>query len=235
MSGLNLLKSVLPVLALALLSAVPFAPLAAEERKALPVDEAGQLEGLEAYRADLLDAIARRDVDAVVAGAADDIVLSFGGDAGRESLRQLLTQTEDDFADEYKHMADEEREGYWDALEDVLRLGGRVEGEDTFQAPYTWTVELGDNDDPYETYFVIGDAVSLRDRPNRHGTITATLSHDIVKAVDGGAGTRFRKVQLADGTEGYVHEDDLRSAVDYRAIFERRDGTWQMTMFLAGD
>ncbi|WP_190293703.1 SH3 domain-containing protein [Roseibium aggregatum] len=207
----------------------------AAERKALPVDQASKVQGFEAYRSDLLAAIARRDVEAVVAAASQDIELSFGGDAGPDALRSFLTLSEDDLADEYKDQADAMREGYWDALEEVLRLGGKADGPDAFDAPYTWTVELGENDDPFTTYFVIDRDVPMRDRPNRHGAVTKTLAYDIVEAIDGGEGTSFQKVRLATGETGFVDKAHLRSAVDYRARFERRPEGWKMVFFLAGD
>jgi len=106
------------------------------ERKALPVDEASKDPSLVDFRARLLDAIVRRDVDYVVAQASSDIHLSFGGHAGREDFRNFLTLTEDDLADEYKHTAKAQREAYWDDLEEVLRMGGRFTAPDKFAAPY---------------------------------------------------------------------------------------------------
>lgn len=207
----------------------------AAERKALPVDEAAQVQGFEAYRNDLLAAIARRDVEAVVASASKDVELSFGGDTGHDALRSFLTLSEDDLADEYKDQAAGMREGYWDALEEMLRLGGKADGPDAFDAPYTWTVELGENDDPFTTYFVIDRDVPMRDRPNRHGAVEKVLAYDIVEVIDGGEGTSFQKVRLATGETGFVDKVHLRSAVDYRARFERRPDGWKMVFFLAGD
>lgn len=207
----------------------------AAERKALPVDEASQVQGFEAYRNDLLAAIARRDVEAVVSAASKDVELSFGGDAGPDALRSFLTLSEDDLADDYKDQAAGMREGYWDALEEVLRLGGKADGPDAFDAPYTWTVELGENDDPFTTYFVVERDVPMRDRPNRHGTVEKLLAYDIVEVIDGGEGTSFQKVRLSTGETGFVDKVHLRSAVDYRARFERRPEGWKMVFFLAGD
>ena len=207
----------------------------AEERKALPVDEAGKDAAFAAFRDKLVDAVARRDVETVVARASADIQLSFGGHAGRKDFRDFLTISEDDLADEYKHEAASRREGYWDALEQVLRMGGRFTKPDTFEAPYTWTVVLKADDDPFATYFVIGADVPLRDRPSGFGKVAATLSHDIVTRIDGGEGTSFLKVKRADGVTGFVDKAQLRSPVDHRAIFEKRDGSWLMVTFIAGD
>lgn len=207
----------------------------AAERKAMPVDEAAQVQGFEAYRNDLLAAIARRDVDAVVASAAPDIELSFGGDAGHDALRKFLTLSEDDLADDYKDQAAAMRESYWDAMEEMLRLGGKADGPEAFDAPYTWTVELSETDDPFTIYFVIDHDVPMRDRPNRHGAVIRTLAYDVVQAIDGGEGTGFLKVRLHSGEGGFVDKAQLRSAIDYRARFERGPAGWKMVFFLQGD
>ncbi len=211
-------------------------PAAADAtRKALPVDQAYKDPSFLRFRTRLLDAIARRDVEFVVSQASLDIHLSFGGHSGRDDFRKFLTLSEKDMAEEYKHQATKQREDYWDALETVLRLGGRFASKNEFHAPYTWTVPLKPDDDVFATRFVVGTSVALRQRPSLYGRVLARLSHDIVTVLEGGDGTRFTKIKLASGKTGFVHEDFLRSAVDYRAHFVRHDGTWAMTVFLAGD
>lgn len=204
-------------------------------RTARPVDQAVQHPSFAAFRARLIDAVVRRDVDDVVAQASGDIHLSFGGHAGHADFRELLTVPEDSLVDEFKHEAAQRREQYWDALEEVLRLGGRFTAPGRFEAPYTFTVELSVDDDPFRTGFITGDNVVLRDRPNRHGSAIGSLSYDIVTILDRGEGTRYREIRLASGRQGFVHEDYLRRPVDHRAIFEERDGKWHMVTFIAGD
>lgn len=208
---------------------------AAQERKAAFVDEGGKDASFAEFRENLLDAIIRRDVDTVVAAAAASIHLDFGGGEGREEFRNRLTVTAEDFTEDYAHLADEYREQYWDALEEVLRLGGVFEDAATFVAPYTWTVALKDDEDPFTTAFVIGSDVPMRSRPSRYGDVVSVLDEDIVMLLKGGKGTDFLEVQVADGRRGYVHRDNLRSAIDYRAFFETSGGRWQMTIFIAGD
>jgi SH3-like domain-containing protein len=43
------------------------------------------------------------------------------------------------------------------------------------------------------------------------------------------------QVALADGQRGFVADRYLRSPIDYRVAFEKQDGNWRMTFFLAGD
>ncbi|MGI9463889.1 MAG: SH3 domain-containing protein, partial [Aestuariivirgaceae bacterium] len=190
-----------------------FIPLSmAAGPKVPPVDEAAQDPTFLTYRDKLLDAIVRRDVDYVVKQAAGDVKLSFGGSFGRKDFRKNLTLSEKDLADEYKHRAAEMREGYWDALEEVFRMGGRFTATNVFEAPYTWTAKLPDDSDPFTTYLITNTTAPLRHRPSKYSTIIDILAYDVVTGVAGGEGTKFQKIKLASGTEGFVHEDDLRSS-----------------------
>ncbi len=209
--------------------------LGAQERKAPFVDEGGKDSSFATYRETLIAAIASRDVDTVVASAAPDIHLDFGGGEGREEFRKRLTVTAEDFSEEYAHLADEHREEYWDALEEVLHLGGVFREPTSFTAPYTWSFKLKDDEEPFATSFVVGSDIPMRSRPSRFGDIISVLDEDVVRMLDGGKGTDFREVHVMDGRKGFVHKDHLRSAIDYRAIFENSGGRWQMTVFIAGD
>jgi hypothetical protein len=42
-------------------------------------------------------------------------------------------------------------------------------------------------------------------------------------------------VTLGNGRSGFVRREHVRSVIDYRATFEKVDGKWLMTTFLAGD
>jgi len=204
--------------------------------RAVPVDEGAQDPGFAAYRARLLQAVVARDIPFILSQTSPRVDLSFGGGGGHDDFRARLVVDPDTLSDDYRYQADEMRESYWAALEAVLRMGGRFEaGRAAFWAPYTWTAPLPDDYDAFETYFVTGESVALRDRPIRYGRVVARLTHDIVRTVAGGEGTRYLRVRLADGTTGYVHEDYLRSPIDYRAGFERKGGVWLMTTFIAGD
>ncbi len=206
------------------------------EHKALPVDEAVSDASLLAFRNGLLQAIGRRDVEYVVKSATSDIHLSFGGHAGRNDFRNFLDISNRDYLTaELQRQAETNVEKYWNALEQVLRLGGQFKTPDVFEAPYTWTFKLSDGSDPFSTYFVIKKDALLRDQPSKTGTIVHNLSYDIVTKVAGKQEAGFMQVKLASGQQGFVLVDNLRSRVDYRAIMGRVDGKWYITTFIAGD
>lgn len=207
----------------------------AQTLRAPPVDEAAQNPGFLAYRAALIDAVVRRDIDAVLTLSDREIHLSFGGHAGHDDFRELLEVDPDLLSEEYKHEAPRMRAENWAALETVLRMGGKFTDAETFAAPYTWTFDLPGDVDGYLAHMVTGSGVALRDRPIRFGKVVARLDHDVVQLREWAVGTSYAKVELMDGTVGYVHGDYLRAHIDYRAIFVHDDGNWLMTTFIAGD
>ncbi|MEO0343242.1 MAG: SH3 domain-containing protein [Pseudomonadota bacterium] len=210
----------------------------AQLAKVVPVDEAQADVELRTFRDQLLEAVVTRDIDYIVSIAAPDILLDFGSGMGQEELRLRLTEgrrfySEDENPEDYiRH-----REALWLGFESALRLGGVYDAENReFVAPHYFAADLGDlSYDPFFTYFTIAQNVTVRDRPNRYGTVIDRLDYELVERLDGGDGTSYARVQLERGRTGWVHKDLLRSAVDYRAIFEKHDGKWIMTVLIAGD
>ncbi|MEY8098296.1 SH3 domain-containing protein [Falsihalocynthiibacter sp. S25ZX9] len=211
--------------------------ISAQTLRALPVDEGASNQSFSSFRSDLLQAIERRDADYVVSQASSEIELSFGGASGHEDFRKLLTVGPNNLAEDYRHLAPQMRAEYWANLETTLRLGGRFqEGGDVFVAPYTWSVDLPEYADPFETYFVTGDGVALRGGPSKSGEVISRLSYDIVTMMDlGEVSAPYLKIRLNDDTTGFAHSDYLRSSVGYRAFFTSENGQWKMTTFIAGD
>lgn len=208
----------------------------AQTLRALPIDEGANDAVFRIYRNAFLDSVVRRDIDAILGMTSERVHLSFGGHAGHADFRENLTVSPERISEEYQHEIPRMRAEYWGALEDVLRMGGRfAENRTAFYAPYTDTVRPPEDYDPFSTYFITGQRVAMRDRPIRWGTLIDRLDYDIVTVLEGGEGTRYRKVRLADGRIGFVHSDYLRSQVDYRAEFRLEDGGWKLTRFIAGD
>jgi hypothetical protein len=62
------------------------------------------------------------------------------------------------------------------------------------------------------------------------------LSYVIVEAPsDGQRDDGWVFVRLHGGPSGYVHQRYARGPTDYRAIFEKFEGRWQLTSFISGD
>ena len=201
-------------------------PAWADGLKLLPVDQAERDPAFQAFRDALLEAVRQRDLASVVAAADPEIKLSFGGSYGRETFRDWL-------------IADDDGGGgsYWAELEQALALGGVFDGADHFCTPYTscYEPEACPGCDPFETLIAVSDRAPVYDTPIAEGEPVAYLSYDVVTLVDHHDHYPWFKVQLPDSGTGFVTGPQVRSPVGYRAYFERRDGAWQMTIFIAGD
>lgn len=220
--GAFLPAAVAGALALALFPA----PASSQDIKFKPVDEARRDPTLFAYRAYFLDAVRRRDADFVVAASAPDIKLSFGGDAGSASLMKSLTGTQE-----------WEGDPFWKELQHVLELGGVFLDDGSFCTPYTFCLDVPgcQECDPFETVIVIKKSAVARSRPQPEAPVVAQLSYDVLRMdADAYTGKGWYPVFVSGG-KGFVSGDDARMPIDYRARFEKLDGRWLMTVFIAGD
>lgn len=170
-----------------------------------------------------------RDADALAALADPKIKLSFGGDYGRASFRALMTE-----------------DWFWPAFRTVIE-GGMVaeewpEGRGVvFPAAFAmWPGDL----DAYDYVYGTRPGAVLRDAP----TATAPgISGDIEGRilVDGPFLPEFptlhddgwRHVCLAGAGCGFVAADEVRSPLDWRAIFVQSapGAPWVLRTFIAGD
>ena len=206
----------------------------AQNMVARPIDEAGNDPSFLAYRTALIQSVKSRDTEAVVAASANDIHLSFGGHSGHNDLRDFLNVPIENLADEYKTEAPKMRDERWGALLKVLELGGRFQ-EGAFTAPYTWTAEVPEQSEAYETFFVTGSNVLLRTAGKQSAPIKSRLSYNIVYIPEWAEDEAYQNISLPDGTSGFLSVDYLRAQIDYRSIFAKQNGVWEMTVFIAGD
>ncbi|MEN8195648.1 MAG: hypothetical protein ABFS30_03920 [Pseudomonadota bacterium] len=202
-------------------------PAAAQGLRLEPVDKASRNPGFAAYRAALLDAVRRRDVDFVVARADPEIKLSFGGDYGRENFRRALTG-ENEW----------QGESYWRELQAVLELGGVFMEDGAFCTPYLACIDVPGcpECDPFETVYVTSADAVARVEPDANAEVAAKLSWDVLQLDYEAAGAEgWYPVKLPDGRTVFLSSRDSRMAVDYRARFEKTAEGWLMTVFIAGD
>jgi hypothetical protein len=184
-----------------------------------PRDECRELEGANDFRQRLVEAVRLRDADTLVALAADDIQLDFGGGSGTALLRQRL------YHPDYK---------LWEELDALMPLGCATSDEGRIVLPWMWDQDLGDAD-PYAAMLVTGENEPVHEAASASSKEIGTVSWDLVEAVDYQPDRPFMEVKLADGRTGFIATDKLRSAIDYRLLAERHDGKWSITTFIAGD
>ena len=213
------------VVALLLLSA--HYPSTAKEAKLYPVDEAARVPSFFVFRARLFEAIRQRDSAFVISILSPNIKNSFGGNDGIAEFKKSWKPERPDSK-------------FWKTMMDVLALGGSFEGDNSFTAPYTFS-KFPDDFDAFEYGVVVGENLRVRKEPKLDSQVIGTLSFDVVKVSDwtpkqsGGSKQEWISVTQADNVKGYVAKEFIRSPVDYRAIFQKKDGNWQLAAFVSGD
>lgn len=190
--------------------------------KAGPVDESGFYPEFLAFKNQLVAAVEARDTTALLPLIAPDIKLSFGGDAGLDEFRRTwrINSPESEF---------------WDVLRDILLHGGKHDGPDRFTAPWTFVAQLPDSVDVFAHVIVRVIAAQVHERPDSASAVIGELGYDIVRTHREAAPSGWQAIELADGAAGFVAASQVKSPVDYRAIFERRNGRWMLATLVAGD
>ena len=209
-------------------------PVAGQNRKLYPVDEAANDRSFKVFRDKLLAAARRKDKEFILSILDPKIQLSFGGHSGVKDFKEMWK-------------IDDPNSELWNELTTILGLGGAfqtIEGHKEFVAPYVTSQWPDSQDlDAFEYVAVIGTNVRLRAAPGLDAPVLTSLSYDIIKLVDSQPpgdrlqkdGFSWVKVLTAKGTQGYVADKYIRSPIAYRAYFSKIKGSWRMTVFLAGD
>lgn len=208
-----------------------------ETGRLYPVDEAPRDTAFFLFRADLLDAIAKQDVFALLDRVDGDIKVSFGGEEGVAA-----------FVEAWELDSKTKTSGVWAVLEKVLRLGGTFANNGrAFYAPYVYsTWPETEAYDAFTHVAITGSGVRVRESPATGSRILETISYEIAEMLDGaeepvyttlgGETYPWVKVRTAKGSEGYVYGKYVYSPIDFRAGFEKDEkGRWKMVFLVAGD
>lgn len=200
-----------------------------------PRNECSDLPGADAFLAALTAAAELRDTDVLVALAANDVKLGFGGEDGAAQLRRNL---------------DADGSTMWADLGRVLTLGCAANSQGGITMPWYFAQET--SLDPFESMIVTGKNVSLRATAAADAEVLAEVSWDEVQLLQdsqgrtrfggdledpqsGWANVRLQGAEGAEPVEGFIRVSKLRSVVDYRLIASSRNGRWRITALLAGD
>ena len=195
----------------------PESPLA--KGKWAPQDTCAEVEGADEFRTRLAAAIKARDVDGVVALAAEDVKLDFGGGAGGAELR--------------KRLADPSL-GLWGELDTLMALGCSANEEGGITIPWFFDQDIG-NTDPYYAMLVTGEDIPLLERPDSASKRVATISWDLVEIASLNPESPYQRVEYGEGKVGFIASDKLRSLIDYRLTASSRNDRWRIISFVAGD
>ncbi len=178
-------------------------------------DEAVRDETLLAFRERLMQAVAARDAEFVVASL--DRRVAVGG--GRHGRRAFVERWQPEDMDS----------PLWLELAAILPLGGgfvRSESGVLFCAPYVFT-HFPSELDRYATAAVVRPA-SLLPGPGE-GEPLARLDQVLVKVHDWrSVGEGWVPVETFDGRSGYLRRDVLRSPTDARLCLLKRREAWRI-------
>jgi len=200
--------------------------------KLYPVDQANLSPEFFEFRAALIKALERRDLNYVLDHVDDTIRYSFGPNEGVKG-----------FLEYWDLGAAPEQSQFWDELLQVLRLGGKFidPDQDMFMAPYVYT-SFPEQLDPFQHAVVVGRDVKVYAEPVFSAQVLGTLTYSIVQLIPhqdmyeiSEEETVWRKIMARSGSIGYVPDQFVRSPVDYRAGFSKTNGEWKLVFFVAGD
>lgn len=166
--------------------------------------------------------IKRRDVAALLTAVSDDIIATFGSEG--EGKREFVATW---------GLNRPTGSRLWSELSKALALGCAKSG-DALVSP-SIIAQIDPMTDGYKAFLATVPGTALRKAANDSAPVVATLDWDLLMLEDRDADKGWLALTLADGRSGFVRTDRVRSVIDYRAVFERRNGQWLMTTFVAGD
>jgi len=215
----------------AALAAIPFilavlsGAALAQERRLEPVDEGAKDASWVSFRNRLLAALEKRDRKFLLSVLDRNVRGSLEGPRGVAAFRRHWE-------------VDAEDSWLWRELSSALFLGAayfkREKGQRELCAPYVlarWPEDL----DPRSNGAIITREVLVKAEPSSDSPTLATLSYHIVAVADWEVDDRFAaskqkwvKIRLPAG-EGFVPEEQIRSAVENAACFVKTEAGWRMT------
>jgi hypothetical protein len=199
-------------------------PLSADSAQPLPVkpvDEAVTDPDFFLFRARVQMALAARDTAAIMRIVDRGILNSLGGDGGPQEFRERW------------ELKTPEKSQLWTTLGFVLGLGGRFLEDSMFYAPYTMGATLGDG---FEALIVLGANVPVHAGPAVTAKVIDTVSfEEVTKWREKSSTGEWEPIRTVKGRTGWMHQQFLRSPIDYRAGFVRRQGRWWLRALVAGD
>ena len=201
-------------------SALLLALAAVSSLKLPPVDQCAGDPSFVKFRAELVAIAEERDVPAILAALADDVLVDFGGGTGRDAFARNW---------ELDRPCDSR---LWEKLGSALLRGCAVSEKHRI-APSSVT-QLDPKLDAYTT-MIAGRDVILQSAPSDDAPAVARLSWDVLTLVEAGHPEGWFAVGMADGTKGFVRRDAVRSPLDFRIVMERIRGRWAITAFVGGD
>lgn len=202
------------------------APVRAEPVIIAPPDSGKADAALNAVVETLIKAAEAQDFAPFEAVLTPEATANFGGDEGPEGFRRA-------------YGIGEPGSPFWPEFLKAAKLGGVFLQDDLYTLPYI-AGALPETADPYLSVIAIGDKTLLYAEPKEGASVVADVTHQLLEQIDiepadlEKTGPDFVHVKADAGT-GYVKVAEVRSPLDYRAVFQKIDGVWKLVAFVAGD
>lgn len=127
----------------------------------------------------------------------------------------------------------------------VLEIGGAPEdlnGETYYVYPY-FVYRYIDDDARLESVMIIGRDVNCRAKPRLETESIARYSYDLVhllklteeRTTIAGEAFPWAQIRSADGVECYIWAKYIYSTWDFRLMFQKRNGKWQVRVAIESD
>ena len=184
-----------------------------------PIDECVADPSFSKFRAGLIAAAEKHDIETVIRALDDEVLVDFGGGSGKAAFREKWTSSDSRDVD------------LWSVLTESLALGCAI--RDGVAIAPSLSAQLDPDTELFEVSLA-RPGTAVRSEP-RGGRVIATLDWDVVTVIAWSMSDDLVEVRLPDGRTGYVRAGQLRTAGDYRLTMDKRGGDWRITAFVEGD
>jgi hypothetical protein len=182
-----------------------------------PRDECSADASFQAFRTELLKAIARKDSRYLLSIVSPSIQNGYGSDSGRP-----------DFVVQWG-LDQPASSPIWVKLKTILSLGC-TSGSDEVHIPY-----FPGDPDPLETVVVIKQGSLLRAAPQQTAPVKVKLHLWEVLTQPNWVAGAWLSVRTSSGESGYVEDRFVYSLIASRALFRKDTGRWMLTALVGGD
>ena len=186
-----------------------------------PVDQCRGESSFDSFRSGLARIVERRDSKALLAVLSDQVMVDFENSSGPR-----------EFARVWKLTGNHARQSpVWRELALVMRLG--CARADRARVMPSLVIQLSDQD-ALEKFLALPRA-QLRQAPTENARVVARLNFHVVTRQESSAPNGWWRVALSNGRSGYLRESEIRTALQYRAQFEKIGPRWRLVSFVEGD
>lgn len=187
-------------------------------------DEASKDPSFLAYRQNLLAAVKRHDLPALSAALDPKIYYSYGiQKPGRDGFFAAWKVKKGD-------------PSLWREMEEVLIHGGAFGQNGDFVAPYIFA-KWPEKYDSLDYVAVLSPKASVYTKPDAQSPVVAEVGSTMLKLsrLNEKEHVGWTEVEVTPKKTGYIRNKDVRGGMDFRAIFEKKNGKWRMVTFIGGD